>query len=377
MVARLGAVFLLILLCARSVPAIDAPPALTPRPPVPARIDGVEIEGIRGWFANIYPWPYDPSLATVYPVRDLWTRPNDFQSAADITAQNELLAQYGSGADVLEYRPNPGAPDHNQWLRTYFTNGDRPFFIAYEHVFGTRLVPSDGPKDMNLRFNRETFKADVEAIVRNVALPYHHRYVTYHGRAVIFLWAVSAMYGDFASLLDDIRAQYPVAFIGSIDLMHLQTDPAALRNFKALDGFMEYGLYSPDYELMVQTYTVNSARWRQTIRGFETQTGRKYLFIPTFQAAFDNSKFSGGTMPPMYPRSRRDVIHHAERIKEEIGTVYDDLGPFVVFSELIEGAAVIKSQCISDTKDKRDRWIGCGTGRLEILRDLFGPGVRE
>jgi hypothetical protein len=377
MVARLSAVFILILLFARSVPAIDSGPAPTPRPAAPARIDGVELEGIRGWFANIYPWKYDPSLATVYPVRDLWRRPNDFQSAADISAQNALLAQYGSGADVLEYRPSPDASDHNQWLRTYFTNGDRPFFIAYEHVYGTRMVPSDGAKDMNLRINRETFRLDVAAIVRSVALPYQHRYVTSHGRAVIFLWAASAMYGDFASLLDEIRAEYPVVFIGSINLMHLQTDSAAMRNFKALDGFMEYGLYSPDYELMVDTYTVNSAKWRQVIRGFEAETGRKYLFIPTFQAAFDNSKFSSGTTPPMYARSRGDVIHHAERIKEETGTVYDPLGPFVVFSELIEGAAVIESQCVSDTMDKHDRWIGCGTGRLEILRDMFGSQISE
>src|ERR1051325_5163385 len=195
--ARLRVVSLLILLFARTVP----------------RIDGVELEGIRGWFANIYPWTYDPSLATVYPVRDLWRRPNDFQSAADISAQNALLARYGSGADVLEYRPNPDPPGRNQWLRTYFTNGERPFFIAYEHVYGTRMVPPDGAKDMNLRVNRETFRLDHAAIVRNVGLPYQHRYVTFHGRAVIFLWAASAMYGDFASLLNEIRAEYPVVFI--------------------------------------------------------------------------------------------------------------------------------------------------------------------
>jgi hypothetical protein len=47
------------------------------------------------------------------------------------------------------------------------------------------------------------------------------------------------------------------------------------------------------------------------IRRFEAETGRTYLFIPTF-------------------------------------------------SELIEGAAVIESQSISDTRDKRDRWVGCG-----------------
>jgi hypothetical protein len=370
MVARLSVVLFLILLCTQTAPAIDSRPGPVSRPPLPLRIDGVEIEDIPGWFANIYPWKYLPDLSTVYPVRSLWARPNDYQSAADIAAQNELLAQYGAGADVLEYRPNPDAPDHNQWLRTYFSNGDRPFFIAYEHVFGTRLFPADGPKDMNLRLNREAFKVDIDTIVRNVVLPYQHRYVTYQGRAVIFLWAASAMYGDFASLLDEVRAQSPVAFIGSINLMHLQTDPSALRNFKALDGFMEYGLYSPDYELMVQTYTVNSARWRRMIRSFEAETGLKYLFIPTFQAAFDDSKFSG-TTAPMYPRSRADVIHHAERIKEEIGTVYDPLGPFVVFSELIEGAAVIESQCVSDTRDKHDRWIGCGTGRLEVLREMF------
>jgi hypothetical protein len=74
----------------------------------------------------------------------------------------------------------------------------------------------------------------------------------------------------------------------------------------------------------------------------------------------------------MYPQTRAAIVHHAERIKEEFGTVFDPLGPFVVFSELIEGAAVIESQCISDTLDKRDRWVGCGTGRLDILREYFG-----
>jgi hypothetical protein len=54
------------------------------------------------------------------------------------------------------------------------------------------------------------------------------------------------------------------------------------------------------------------------------------------------------------------------------GTVYDPIGPFAVFSELIEGAAVIESRCISDTLDKRDRWVGCGTGRLDILNSFFG-----
>ena len=67
MVAYLSAVLLLILLFTRSVPAIDSPTAEANRRPVPTRIDGVEIEQIHGWFANIYPWK-DPrvSSGTVY-----------------------------------------------------------------------------------------------------------------------------------------------------------------------------------------------------------------------------------------------------------------------------------------------------------------------
>jgi len=373
MVARVGGVLLVLLLCTRGAPAIKSPLPDPAGSPIPALAGGIDIEEVHGWFANIYPWKYVPNLSTVYPVRSLWARPNDYQTPADITRQNELLNEYGSGADVLEYSANPDAPDHNQWLRTYFTNGDRPFFVAYEHVFGTRFIPDNGAKDMNIRYNRVAFKNDIDAIYRNVIVPFQRRYVTSHGRAVIYLWAASAMYGDFASLLDEVRAEYPVAFIGSVGLMQLPSDPAALRNFMALDGFMEYGLYAPSYDIMTATYAQNSGRWRRMIRGFQTATGRKYLFIPTFQAAFDNSKFVDGT-PPMYPVDRGEVLHHAEVIKQEFGTAYDPLGPFVVFSELIEGAAVIESQCISDTLDKRDRWVGCGTGRLEILKQFFGKG---
>jgi hypothetical protein len=372
MVARVGGVLLLVLLCTHGVPAIDSvsPPPGTP--PIPPLGGGVEIEGIRGWFANIYPWKYEPDLATVYPVRALWARPNDYQSPADIVSQNALLEQYGSGADVLEYSANPALPDHNHWLRTYFTNGDRPFFVAYEHIYGTRLIPDNGAKDMNVKYNRTAFKNDIDAIYRNVIVPFQHRYVTYQGRGVIYLWAANAMYGDFASLLDEVRAEYPVAFIGSAGLMQLPGDAVALRNLSALDGFMEYGIYDArGYDMMTATYAQNSGRWRRIIRTFQAATGRKYLFIPTFQAAFDNSKFTEG-IPPMYPVDREEIVHHAENIKQEFGTAYDPLGPFVVFSELIEGAAVIESQCISDTLDKRNRWVGCGTGRLEILKQYFG-----
>ena len=370
MVSRLTVVPFLLALAVRPLPASDINSDVDRR--IPARIDGIEMEHLSGWFANIYPWPYLPSLSTVYPVRSLWTKPLDYQSAGDITRQNALLDGYGSSADVLEYSANPDYADHNQWLRTYFSNGRRPFFVAYEHIYGTRLTPEDGAKDMDLPLNRAMFKADIDRIVRRVIVPFQDRYVSYHGRAVIYLWAAGAMYGDFASLLDEVRAQYPVAFVGSPGLMSLPTDPGQLRNMRGLDGFMEYALYAPSYDRMITISTANARRWRATIDAFEAATGRTYLFVPTFQAAFDDSKYPGRDTPPMYPRTRAEMLRHVVSIKNSMGSVYDPIGPFVVFSELFEGAAVIQSQCVSDTVDKRDRYVGCGTGRLDILNTFFG-----
>jgi len=339
---------------------------------VPPQIAGVELQSIGGWFANIYPWRYIPSLATVYPVARLWT-PKGFQSPAAVREQNQLLDRYGSGADVLEYNVNPVYPDHNQWLTTYFRNGRRPFFLLYEHINGTRYLPETGPKNMDLAYNRQVFRSDIDFMVRNVIVPYADRYVTHNGRAVIYMWAPSQVKGDLASLLDEARAKYPVMFIGSPNLMGIPTDAQVLRNLAAFDGYMEYALVAADYSTMVDTYRANSARWRLTIDRFSKENGKHYLFIPTFQSAFDDSRMDPPRgNPQMYPTSRADLYRHAAAIKSFMGTAYDPLGPFVVFSELYEGAAVIESECLPQTEDRPGRYVGCGTARLGILNSFFG-----
>ena len=339
---------------------------------VPLRVDGIELLSISGWFANLYPWRYIPNQATVYPVARLWT-PKGYQSPAAVREQNELLDEYGSGADVLEYNPNPVYPDHNHWLSTYFRNGRRPFFLLYEHINGTRYKPESGPKNIDVAYNREVFRVDIDFMVRHVILPYRDRYVTHNGRALIYMWSPSQLHGDLASLLDELRAKYPVMFIASPSLMAIPTDTQVLRNLAAFDGFMEYALVADDYMTMVNTYRANSVRWRLTIDQFSKQTRRKYVFIPTFQAAFDDSRvYPPRANPQMYPRSRGDLMVHAAAIQSSRGTTYDRLGPFVVFSEFYEGGAVIESECLPQTADRPDRYVGCGTARLEILKQYFG-----
>lgn len=365
---------------------------------IPASIvPGVELKNINGWHANIYPWPYDPQWSAVHPAPSLFDPPkwdpieqifrSQYQSPAQIKEQSRQLRAYGSGSDVLEFNVAPGNPDYNHWLRTYLgNNSNRPFYVLYEHINGnSNYVEFSGEKNMDLFQNKKAFVDDIEFLLKNVILPNQHRYVTVNGRAVIYMWAPSGMRGDFATLLLAVKLKYPVFFVGSVGLADgIPRDPQVLRTLNALDGYMDYGtlafdkdangvLKSDNYLTMTARYAANSKEWRK-------QIGSK-LFIPTFQAAYDDTNVPGRNNPTMYPRTREEVDYSAAVIKkgmtevvQDLGRpIYDNIGPFVVYSEMPEGAAVIESQCLPQTLDRPGRFVGCGTGRLEILKKYFSP----
>lgn len=342
-------------------------------PELPKNINGVELLSIRGWFANMYPWSYLPETSTVHPVARLWT-PGQTPSPSQVMEQCRQVKEFGSGAVVLEYSPNPQLPWHNYWLSNGFANGCGPFFLLYEHINGTRFIPVDGgPKDMNNSYNRKAFKDDIDFMFKNVIIPYQSRYVAVNGRAVIYMWSSVQMTGDFGSLLEEVKKDYPIFFIGSGEVFSQPRGIENIARVKALDGFMEYTLGGRnDYLRAVQDYNRTSFFWQRYLRKLEVETGKRPVFISTFQAAYDDTKTVGRNNPLMYARSRDEVKYHAEMIRSGMGSVYNSAGPFVVYSELPEGAAVIESQCLSTTRDTSDRFIGCGMARLQILKEYFG-----
>ncbi len=336
---------------------------------IPKTINGVELSTVRGWFANLYPWEYNRGGSAVHPVSNLWT-PGQKPSPFQVAEQCRQIREFGGGAAVLEYSPNPTHADHNYWLSNGFANRCGPFFLLYEHIFGTRFVPVDGgPKDMSNPYNRSAFKTDIDFMFNNVILPNRSRYVTVKGRAVIYLWSSVQMTGDFASLLEEVKQDYPVFFLGAGEGQPNSADGKA--RIKALDGFIEYSLGGQsNYLRAVQDYNRTSLSLRGYLRKLEVETGKRYVFIPTFQAAYDDTHVFGRSNPPMYARSRDEVRYHAEMIRNGMGNIYDT-GPFVVYGELPEGAAVIESQCLPSTVDTPGRFVGCGTGRLQILKEYF------
>ena len=346
----------------------------------PKTINGVELSNIRGWLANIYPWGYIPEESTVHPVARLWTPGPNPPSPFQMAEQCRQIVEFGGGAAVLEYNPNPAIRDHNYWLSTNFASACGPFFLLYEHINGTRYTcPNDCPKDMNNPQNRKVFKEDIGFMFRNVIIPYQSRYITVNGLAVIYMWLSAQMNGDFASLLEEVKKEYPVFFIGSAEMWNQPNGAEDIARVKALDGFMEYGLSGgkSNYLRAVQDYNRASFFWRRYLTKLQLETGKRYVFIPTFQAAYDDTKLIGRTSPPMYPRSRDEVKLHAEMIKNGMKNgVYDySVGPFVVYSELPEGTAVIESQCLPETIDTPGRFVGCVLARLQILKEYFG-GMR-
>lgn len=342
---------------------------------IPQRINGVELQTIRGWHANIYPWPYDPQTAGVHPVPRLWT-PGQTPSPFEMKEQCRQIKEFGGGAAVLEYSPNPALDWHNYWLSVDFARDCGPFYLLYEEINGTRFIPpngDDGPKNMSLEYNRRVFKEDIDFMFKNVILPNQSGYVTVDGRAVIYMWATVVMVGDFAGLLEEVKAEYPVFFIGDEGL-GIPKNKEGIDRVKALDGFMTYSLGggSTNYLGTVEFYRRWSFNWRQFLRKIESETGKRHLFIPTFQAAYDDAKVPGRSNLALYPKSRAELEYHAELIRSGLGTVYDNIGPLVVYNELPEGAAVIESQCRPDTLDRPGRFYGCGAARLSILKKFFG-----
>jgi len=366
---------------------------------IPTRVDGQEISTLYGWWAAIYSnWPFVPQQATVWPVPSLWT-PSSWddvlpQDVAQIRRSAEQLNEYGSALDILEFNPNPDYPDFVRWKQGYLAQLDhlgRVFMLGYEHINGTRFhqlgasAKNATPTfDMGDPYNRAVFTQDVDFMFREVIVPYIDYYVTMNGRAVIYLWNTENMLGDFAGLLNEITARYPVAFIGSETNRPADADEAARARLDALDGVMAYSVLDTQNQgnhsrAMLDQYR-SAVVFREFLRGYEAQHPGKYrLFIPTFQTAFDDSRYPGRSNAdgsprtvPMYPRSREELFGAAQALKTAIEQehVYDNYGPLVIYNELFEGAAVIESQPYAAPASQ---YHGFGLDRLAIVRQFFGP----
>ena len=366
---------------------------------LPSRVDGQEISNLYGWWAAIYSnWPFVPHQSTVWPVSSLWT-PSSWedvvpQTPAQIRRSAAQLTEYGSALDILEFNPNPEYPDFIRWKQGYLAQIDRlgrAFMLGYEHINGTRFrqlgvsTKNSTPTfDMSDPYNRAVFTQDVDFMFREVVLPHVDYYVTMNGRAVIYLWNTENMLGDFGGLLTEIKARYPVAFIGSETNTPRLDDAEAIGRVDALDGFMAYSVLDPENEgnysrAMGEQYW-SSIVFRKFLRTYEAQhPGRYRLFVPTFQAAFDDTRYPGRSnadgspkTAPMYPRSRDELFGAAQTLKTAMSPeqIYDAYGPMVVYNELFEGAAVIESQPYAAPASQ---YHAFGLDRLEIVKQFFAP----
>ncbi len=346
------------------------------RTPVSVRTASLELTEQLGWFAVIYPWEFLPEQSPVHPIPELAT-PYRRQTPGQIDFQNRLLNMYGSALDILSFNPHPDSPDYNHWLATYFRNGSRPFFLLWEHLGSGFLIRRDGTVDMDDPYNRKVFMDNLGFMFCNVVFEFPERYVTLDGRAVFYLWSSGSMVGDLAGVMEEAGERYPVSFIAGGG-----ENSNDIKRLAAFDGWMEYSIAgfsgpSRNYQDMVANYLRHAAFKRRTLDEVQSLTGKKKYVIPTFQAAYDETLIR----PPrqnalaVYPETREEMVENARQTKQAMvsGEVFDNLGPLVVWSEWPEGASVGPSIPFAE---KAGRYVGYGTGRVDIVAQFFRAGLR-
>lgn len=360
----------------------------------PEKVPGVEFYRLRSPVTMVsrYPtWEYEPEKNTVFSIR---REPNEAADQRIIKEQNDELEKYHIQVDMLQFNPNPREDIHDWELleQNYLAvPSERPFFILYEHHFGTRykferkaLKEGRYVADLSLPHNRDVLFEDIKLLVDRFVLPFGSRYVTHDGRAFVYFWA-SQIYKNAKPVFEELKRRFPVFLIGAEDPFHINKSPDAIRRVSSMDGFIPYALYRAGwyvgrYPVMRHEYFWNMIRWSEFLR----KHSRHAKLFGTLQVAFDDSAVPWSDRVPMYPNSVDQVYELASIIRSSmIGPRSSMIEPYnlgfvldgavhAVYDEYFEGAAIEQSRPPEAFFSNYDiRLALSGTTRLEIMSHSF------
>lgn len=351
---------------------------------LPNRIDGVEFSSLKKpvVMTSRYPtWTYRPKWSTVIPIRGVPGKPPDRRI---IQEQNNELNEFNIDVDIIQFNPNPEVEDWKILRQNYLpAQRDRPFFLLYEHHFGTRYRwEQDGNvKFINLGnpYNRAVFFQDIEFMLANIAVPNRKQYVTFDGRAAIYMWA-TPIYKNAGPVFREAKKKYPVFLIGGEDPYHFPKRSDAIERVLALDAVMPYGTnragrYVGRYNVMIDEYIQGLYMWSLKLREYDSLHIKLFT---TVMFAFDHSNAPERRLPPFYPRSINDVVRLCKILRSFISinssAMYGkpDDGVHVVYDELFEGSAIEQSFPPQRNEPNwRIRTELSGLTRLQLMKEFF------
>jgi len=368
-------VVLLLIICSAPAQSQEFPEKL-------GRID-ITSKGSPIVIGGRYPtWVYRERQSTVYPIR---LRDGQLPDVWIIEAQNKELNDFGIHFDVIQFNPNPEAPEDWNRLRSNFlrVGNMRPFCLLYEHHMATRYlwIRQDGKRhhiDLSTPHNKRVFFEDMEFMLRNIIIPHEKNYISLNGKALIYLWA-APVFWNAGPVLKEAKQKYPIAFISGEDGFYPHEEPHAIERIKQVDIIMPYSLnraaqYAGRYGTMIEKYMAGLYEWARHLEEHSPET----ILYTRMQFAFDdtNSTASLGRLP-LYPDSICQVETLAERIIQIMTEITAERsvkhwGVFVIASEYFEGDACETSFPPSPSaKNFLIREALSGTARLNILRRFF------
>ncbi len=352
----------------------------------PERINGIEFNSLRKpiVMTSRYPnWDYRPERSTIIPIRGIPGQPPNHQIIRD---QNDELNRFNIDVDVVQFNPNPDSTDLQRMNSVYLpTQKHRPFYLLYEHHFGTRFMWKiiNGERrfvDLGNPRNRTVFFQDIELMFNNIIIPHQNHYLTFDGRAAIFMWA-TPVFRNAAPVFIEAKKRYPIFFIGGEDPYYFPKRPDAIKRVLALDAIMPYGTnragrYVGRYNQMIDDYIWYLFIWALKLKGYDAL---HIKLFSTVMFAFDHTRAPERRLPAFYPNSIDDVVRLCSILQSFMavrGTgMYGkpDPGIHVVYDELFEGSAI--EQSFPPHKGEPNWEIRTelsGLARLDVIKEYFG-----
>jgi hypothetical protein len=326
----------------------------------------------KGWFAACYPaWAYDPSHAPIHPVPELFT-PGRSQYPRQIQYQSRQLNDYGSALDIISFLSNPVNSSFNYYRNNYFGIANRPFMVLEEHLDDPAYSgPVGAAKDMDDPRNQQAFFDSLAFWLENVVYANPDYYIVMNGEPVTYYWNTNQMLGESGRVIREAKKMFRFKMIGGEGI---GSDPQEqdIDRLASLDGFMTYSTdwnNFTDYNEMVATSVEQGKSFKDFLAKNVPGAQEKTLF-GTFTASFDDHLSRGGKNNILYPRSREEMENFCQVILDGQESGYiSRCGPMAVYSELFEGSSVCETEI---REEEPGRYVGYGTGRLELLRDYFG-----
>ena len=242
----------------------------------------------------------------------LWPEGYDSLDTTVMAQINQYMQSVGM--EPLASYWEPQTPSGDIFLRTYlpvpgprvgvlFEAGDCVANVGLLRFASECKIPFDGTELG--RENARLFREHIEHLHTNFFNnpQYADRFLRVGGKPVVFIWLTGAFTGDFKSVANAVKAEFPIWIVGSnVNLYNPPRSNELDGVIGGLDAVSAYGIadttQAPNGEID-ENYI---ARYRAALQSWSQWLNKRapgVMLIPPLLFAYDDTNVPGRTSPPL------------------------------------------------------------------------------